>query len=89
MGGGETVVALRAKPLLAQAKAVRNLMDDDIDLLRKIIARGWRKYTTSAIDRSGYQRLVDAGWLTVFRIDGQEMIYEVTRAGRAAGKAIG
>ena len=64
-------------------------MGDDIDLLRKIMAQGGKKYTTGAIDRSGYQRLVDAGWLNVFSTDTQEVIYEVTKAGRAAGKAIG
>ena len=53
-------------------------MGDDIDILRKIIAQGGRKYTDSTIDQSAYQRLVDAGWLNVFRKDNQEVIYEVT-----------
>ena len=64
-------------------------MGDDLDLLRKIIARGGKKFTSGAIDRSGYQRLVDSGWLNAFHTDTQDVLYEVTETGRLAGKAIG
>lgn len=64
-------------------------MGDDLDLLRKIIARGGKKFTSSAIDRSGYQRLVDAGWLNAFHTGIHDVLYEVTETGRLAGKAIG
>lgn len=64
-------------------------MYDDLDLLRKIIAQGGKKFTTGAVDRSGYQRLVDAGWLNAFHTDVRNVLYEVTETGRLAGKAIG
>jgi hypothetical protein len=64
-------------------------MNDDLDLLRKIIAQGGKKHTSGTIDRSGYQRLVDAGWLNAFNSDVHDVFYEVTEAGRTAGRAIG
>ena len=38
--------------------------NDDLKLIREIVAHGGRKYTAGNIDRSRYQRLVDLGWLT-------------------------
>jgi hypothetical protein len=39
---------------------------EDPDLLRKIIAHGGKKYTSGAIDRTRYQRLVDLGFLNAY-----------------------
>jgi hypothetical protein len=64
-------------------------MSDDLDLLRQIISQGGKKQTFRPIDTPRYQRLVDLGWLTAFNTSAQDVIYEVTEAGRAAGKAIG
>jgi hypothetical protein len=43
------------------------MQDEDIKLLRRIVAGGGRKYTAGNIDRSRYDRLVDLGWLTPFK----------------------
>ena len=40
------------------------MQDEDIKLLRRIVAGGGRKYTAGNVDRSRYDRLVDLGWLT-------------------------
>jgi hypothetical protein len=40
--------------------------EDDLKLIRLIVASGGRKYTAGNVDRSRYDRLVDMGWLTPF-----------------------
>jgi hypothetical protein len=64
-------------------------MSDDLDVLREIIAQGGKKRTSGLIDRSGYQRLVDAGWLNAVSKSAHDVSYEVTKAGRLAAKAMG
>jgi hypothetical protein len=54
-----------AEPRLS--KKVTIMQDEDIKLLRRIVAGGGRKYTAGNIDRSRYDRLVDLGWLTPFK----------------------
>jgi hypothetical protein len=54
------------------------MQDEDIKLLRRIVAGGGRKYTAGNIDRSRYNRLVDLGWLTPFKTDGSDVEYHVT-----------
>jgi hypothetical protein len=58
--------------------------NEDLELLRKIIAQGGKKSTEGAIDRSRYQRLVDLGWLNAFVTNINEVQYEVTEQGKAA-----
>jgi hypothetical protein len=41
--------------------------DEDLKLIRQIVASDGRKYTAGNIDRSRYDRLVDMGWLTPFK----------------------
>jgi hypothetical protein len=41
-----------------------NMDDQDLKLIRQIVASDGRKYTAGNIDRSRYDRLVDLGWLT-------------------------
>jgi hypothetical protein len=40
--------------------------DQDLRLIRQIVASDGRKYTAANIDPSRYDRLVDMGWLTPF-----------------------
>ena len=40
-----------------------NVGDEDLKLIRQIVASDGRKYTAGNIDRSKYDRLVDMGWL--------------------------
>jgi hypothetical protein len=42
-------------------------VDEDLKLIRQIVAGGGRKYTAGNIDRSRYDRLVDLGWLIPFK----------------------
>ena len=42
--------------------------DQDLKLIRQIVASDGRKYTAGNIDRSRYDRLVDLGWLTPFKV---------------------
>ena len=58
--------------------------DEDLKLIRQIVASGGRKYTAGNIDRSKYDRLVDMGWLTPFRTNISDVIYDVTGGGKAA-----
>jgi len=58
--------------------------DEDLKLIRQIVASGGRKYTAGNIDRSKYDRLVDMGWLTPFRTNISDVIYDVTETGKAA-----
>jgi hypothetical protein len=58
--------------------------DEDLKLIRQIVAGGGRKYTAGNIDRSRYDRLVDLGWLIPFKTDSSDVEYQVTDEGRAA-----
>ena len=58
-------------------------IDEDLKLIRQIVAGGGRKYTAGNI-RSRYDRLVDLGWLTPFKTNISDVEYQVTVTGRAA-----
>jgi len=58
--------------------------DQDLKLIRQIVASDGRKYTAGNIDRSKYARLVDMGWLTPFKTNISDVEYQVTEKGRAA-----
>jgi hypothetical protein len=58
--------------------------DDAIKLIRQIVASGGRKYTAGNVDRSRFDRLVDLGWLTPFKVNISDVEYQVTDKGRAA-----
>ena len=58
--------------------------DQDLKLIRQIVASDGRKYTAGNIDRSKYNRLVDMGWLTPFKTNISDVEYQVTDKGRAA-----
>jgi hypothetical protein len=60
------------------------VQDEDIKLLRRIVAGGGRKYTAGNLDRSKYDRLVDMGWLTPFKTNISDVEYRATDRGRAA-----
>jgi len=66
------------------SKEVTIVQDEDIKLLRRIVAGGGRKYTAGNVDRSRYDRLVDLGWLTPFKTNISDVEYQVTEKGRAA-----
>jgi hypothetical protein len=66
------------------SKKVTIVQDEDIKLLRRIVAGGGRKYTAGNVDRSKYDRLVDLGWLTPFKTNISDVEYQVTEKGRAA-----
>jgi hypothetical protein len=68
------------------SKKVAIVQDEDIELLRRIVAGGGRKYTAGNIDRSKYDRLVDMGWLTPFKTNISDVEYQVTEKGRAAAR---
>ena len=60
-------------------------VDEDLKLIRQIVAAGGRKYTAGNIDRSRYDRLVDdMGWLIPFKTNISDVEYQVTEKGRAA-----
>jgi hypothetical protein len=61
----------------------------DLELIREIVAHGGRKYTAGNIDRSKYDRLVDMGWLTPFKTNISDVVYQATDEGRAAAAANG
>jgi hypothetical protein len=69
------------------SNTVTIMQDEDIKLLRRIVAGGGRKYTAGNIDRSRYDRLVDLGWLTPFKTNISDIEYQVTEKGRAASVA--
>jgi hypothetical protein len=58
--------------------------DQDLKLIRQIVAAGGRKYTAGNIDRSRYDRLVDIGWLIPFKTNISDVEYQITEKGRAA-----
>jgi hypothetical protein len=59
-------------------------LPDDFKLIREIVAAGGSKYTSSNVDRSRYQRLVDLGWLDAFFANVSDVHYQVTERGKAA-----
>jgi hypothetical protein len=61
--------------------------DQDLKLIGQIVASDGRKYTVGNIDRSRYDRLVDLGWLTLFKTNVSDVEYHVTEKGRAASVA--
>ena len=68
----------------AESEEVTNMDDEDLKLIRQIVASDGRKYTAGNIDRSRYDRLVDLGWLTPFKVNISDVEYQVTEKGRAA-----
>jgi hypothetical protein len=58
--------------------------DQDLKLIRQIVASDGRKYTAGNIDRSRYDRLVNMGWLTPFKTNITDVEYQVTEKGRTA-----
>jgi hypothetical protein len=60
------------------------LTDNDLKLIREIVAHGGRKYTAGNVDRSRYQRLDDLGWLTPFIVNISDVEYVATEQGVAA-----
>jgi hypothetical protein len=60
------------------------MLDEDLKLIRQIVASGGRKYTAGNVDRGRYDRLVDLGWLTPFKTNISDVEYQVTDQGRAA-----
>jgi uncharacterized protein DUF3860 len=63
-----------------------NMDDEDLKLIRQIVASDGRKYTAGNIDRSRYDRLVDLGWLTPFKTNISDVEYQATEKGRAAAR---
>jgi hypothetical protein len=64
-----------------------NMDDQDLKLIRQIVASDARKYTAGNIDRSRYDRLVDMGWLTPIKTNVSDVEYQVTEKGRTASVA--
>jgi hypothetical protein len=71
------------------SKKVTIVQDEDIKLLRRIVASGGRKYTAGNIDRSKYDRLVEMGWLMPFKTNISDVEYQATDKGRTAAVANG
>jgi len=61
--------------------------DEDLKLIRQIVASDGRKYTAGNIDRSKYDRLVDMGWLTPFKTNVSDVEYQPTDEGRASASS--
>jgi hypothetical protein len=57
------------------------MQDEDLKLIRQIVASGGRKYTAGNVDRSRYDRLVDQGWLTALKTNDNDVEYHVTDRG--------
>jgi hypothetical protein len=57
---------------------------ENLNLIRKIVSHGGRKYTAGNIDRDKYKRLVDLGWLTPFNVNSGDIEYVATDLGRTA-----
>jgi hypothetical protein len=64
-----------------------NMQNEDLKLIRQIVASDGRKYTAGNIDRSRYDRLVDMGWLMPFKTNISDVEYQVTEQGRAVAVA--
>ena len=71
----------------APGEEVTNMHDEDLKLIRQIVASDGRKYTAGNIDRSRYDRLVDLGWLTPFKTNISDVEYQATEKGRTAAVA--
>ena len=89
MGRGAQGQSLRSYPPLGRIGAESEGQDvtgadEDLKLIRQIVASGGRKYTAGNIDRSRYDRLVDMGWLIPFKTNISDVEYQVTDEGRAA-----
>ncbi len=69
-----------------EGEEVTNDDEDDLKLIRQIVASDGRKYTAGNIDRSRYDRLVDMGWLTPFETNIGDVEYQATEKGRAAAR---
>jgi len=63
------------------------MQDEDLKLIRQIVASGGRKYTAGNVDRSRYDRLVHQGWLTALKTNDNDVEYRVTDRGRAVAVA--
>jgi hypothetical protein len=63
------------------------MQDEDLKLIRQIVASGGRKYTAGNVDCSRYDRLVDQGWLTALKTNDNDAEYHVTDRGRAVAVA--
>ncbi len=63
------------------------MTDDDVILIREIVAAGGKRHTFGNVDRSRYQRLVDLGWLNAFPTNISNVLYETTEEGRAAASS--
>jgi hypothetical protein len=63
------------------------MQNEDIKLIRQIVANGGRKYTVGNVDRTQYDRLGDMGWLIAFKTNVSDVEYEATDRGRAAAVA--
>ena len=61
--------------------------DQDLKLIRQIVASDGHKYTAGNIDRSIYDRLVDMGWLTPIKTNISDVEYQATEKGRTASVA--
>jgi hypothetical protein len=57
---------------------------ENLNLIRKIVLQGGRKYTAGNIDRDKYKLLVDLGWLTPFNVNSSDVEYVATDLGRTA-----
>ena len=68
----------------AEGEEVTNVDDEDLKLIRQILASDGRKYTAGNIDRSRYDRLVELEWLTPFKTNISDVEYQATEKGRAA-----
>jgi hypothetical protein len=64
-----------------------NMDDQDLKLIREIVASDGHKYTAGNIDRIRYDRLVDMGWLTPIKTNISDVEYQVTEKGRTASVA--
>jgi hypothetical protein len=64
-----------------------NMDDQDLKLIRQIVASDGHKYTAGNIDRSRYDRLVDMGWLTPIKTNISDVEYQATEKGRTASVA--
>jgi hypothetical protein len=54
------------------------MTDEDLKLIRQIIADFGRKYTAGNSDRRKYDRLVDLGWLTSSATNISDVEYNAT-----------
>jgi hypothetical protein len=63
------------------------MTEEDLKLIRQIVAGGGRKYTAGNVDRRRYDRLVDLGWLTSVATNISDVEYRVTEKGGAAARA--